>query len=445
MISKNLLTYALLIIILNAPAVSSQTLGKENSRYSKTDVKYNSGVVAIDAAKFVKGNPRDKISLRWKKIMNNTCDFVLNEWWPKSQCNGRDGEYIDFGYLECEGKTGEFGIEDKGGIRPPAQYAYSIAVAVFTNSYDPSVTKISKEVAVKKAVTIIKSIAKDHKANGGVGHPWGDHWQSAQWSSKCAASAWLLWNYLKPDDRENVRKMIEYEADRFLEITPPSANDNYLNDTKAEENGWDATGIQTACALMPHHKNYSAWLNKSIEYRISALAAPNDIRNNNLIEGRTVSSWISGYNIDESGALGNHNAYPHPDYMAAPLRHAIEGSVFIALSGRGVPRANIFNCDLVYGNFVNHVWDNTSAIFKKDGSIYWPIKIEDDRRFEFITFGIIDAGAKLFRYDNLAGIKADYWEEKHTLRALDMNLNGYIAASAYLLHWLRYQGIRYLD
>ncbi|MBK8500703.1 MAG: hypothetical protein IPL46_00030 [Saprospiraceae bacterium] len=52
------------------------------------------------------------------------------------------------------------------------------------------------------------------------------------------------------------------------------------------------------------------------------------MQNDQGIEGRKISERITGYNIDSIGALGNHGAYPHPDYMAAPLRHSIEGALF---------------------------------------------------------------------------------------------------------------------
>lgn len=408
---------------------------------------FNNEVVPIDKSRFTKGLPQDSISLRWQKLLNFTCDEVLNVWWNsipdntgnENQTKGNEGKYIDFGYLENNSKTGEFGRETKGGIRPAAQAAYSVAVALFTGAYDSSFTKVSNETALLRAATIIKSLAKDHLSIGGIEHPWGDQWQSAQWASKTAVTGWLLWDYFDDADKTNIRNMIEHEANRFINITPHAANENYKIDTHAEENGWDGTGIQTACALLPQHANYKAWLNKSFEYRLNALATPKDLHNEKIIEGRKVKDWIAGYNADTLGALGNHKAYPHPDYMAAPLRHTIEGAIFFRLGNQRVPEANKFNCNLIYKNFVDHVWNNESTIYKKDGSVYWPISIEEDRRFEFITFGIIDLGSQVLGYDEPALIKGNYWENKHTEKAVEMKLTSFIAASAYLLRWLEFQ------
>ena len=125
--------------------------------------------------------------------------------------------------------------------------------------------------------------------------------------------------------------------------------------------------------------------------------------------------------------------------MASPLRHTIEGALFFKLGNQPVPEANIFNCEIIYKNFTDYVWNNKSTIYKKDGLVYWPINIEEDRRFEYITFGIIDLGAHFFDYDKNSSIKGKYWEDKHTEKAVEMKLTGFISASAYLLRWMEFQ------
>ncbi len=400
---------------------------------------HSNEVVPIDTLRFTKSAPMDNLAERWRQLLTLTCDEVLNGWWETSVANGMEQRYVDFGYLENNAKTGDFGRETKGGIRPAAQAAYSVAVSIFTDTYDPDFTKVSKELALTRAITVIKSLAKDHLVNGGILHPWGNQWQSAQWASKVAVGGWLLWKHLSEFDQLNIRNMMAYEANRFLQMSPPAANEKYRDNTHAEENGWDATGIQTACALMPLHENYGRWFDKLNEYRLTALASPDDLDSRRLIHGRELRRYLSGYNIDRLGALGNHHAYPHPDYMAAPLRHTVEGALFFRLAGIEVPELNRFNYERVYHNFQHHIWNQTSTIYRSDGSVYWPIGVEEDRRLEFITFGIIDLGAQLLSSDKKLMMEASNWEQLHTARALSMKLTSFIAASAYLYRWVEYQ------
>ncbi|MBK8500704.1 MAG: hypothetical protein IPL46_00035 [Saprospiraceae bacterium] len=93
----------------------------------------------------------------------------------------------------------------------------------------------------------------------------------------------------------------------------------------------------------------------------------------------------------------------------------------------------------MYKNFYAHTWNDTSPIYQSDGNIFWPIEIEKDWRFEFITYGIIDLGAQLLNRDSAVSEKGSFWEEKHTQRARDMNLTSFIAASAYLYRWIMFQ------
>ena len=426
----------ILVFFLSVVLIGSNEFQSESFIKSK-------GFVPVDKSRFKNGKPSDELSLRWEKLLNNTCKEIMFNWWSKIQCDGKEDEYIDFGYLENNSKTGEFGKETLGGIRAPSEYAYVVAVSVLTKTYDSKYIGVQESVAVKRAVTIIKSLAKDHLINGGINHPWGNQWQSSQWASKCAIAGWLLWEYLEGKDKENVINMIEYEANRFLKVEPPAANENYLKNTRAEEDGWDADGIQAACGMLPGNVNNKRWFEKSIEYRATALASSNDVNSNKLLDGKPVSSLVTGYNIDTLGAVGNHQVYPHPDYMAASLRHTIEGVLYLSLGNQKIPEANKLNCDLIYQNFVNHKWNNESCIYRTDGTIYWPIDIESDRRFEFMTYALADAGGSILGYDDLANVKAPKWEDLHTEKALELHLTDFTAASAYLLHWLNYQGINF--
>ncbi len=384
----------------------------------------------------------DPLGKLWKTALNRSCQVVLGAWWqsipdPLAHSeNTAAAALIDFGYLENNGKKGKFGQETKGGIRSAAESAYTVASALFTGAYEPAVTEVSREIALRRVVWLVKSLAHDHLANGGIGVPWGDQWQSSQWASKVAVAGWLVWDDLDPNSRDDLARMLIHEADRFLEVQPPSANENYVNDTKAEENGWDASGLQTACALLPNHPHHERWFRKACQYRLTALAKPSDRENRRIVDGLEVRTTVTGYNIDEQGALGNHDAYPHPDYMASPLRHVTEGSLFLVLGGQRIPESNTFNCAAVYANLVDHIWNEESTIYRRDGTLYWPVQKENNRRFDYLTFSIVDVGAALLGYDSSASVKGPVWEERHLTQALAANVTDFPAASGYLLRWL---------
>ncbi|MCB0688302.1 MAG: hypothetical protein KDC53_17310, partial [Saprospiraceae bacterium] len=90
----------------------------------------------------------------------------------------------------------------------------------------------------------------------------------------------------------------------------------------------------------------------------------------------------------------------------------------------------------------HHIWNDTSAIYRNNGTIYWPIEIEKDRRFEYITFGLIDLGAQFLSSDTAHLKLGVFYEEKHTEKALEIKLTGFASASAYLWRWLHFQKIQ---
>ncbi|MBK8500701.1 MAG: hypothetical protein IPL46_00020 [Saprospiraceae bacterium] len=88
--------------------------------YSQSEFSHQ--IIPIDKSRFTKNLPEDLIATRWQRLMNLTCSEVLNVWRHSDEGGEISGEYLDFGYLENNSKTGEFGPETKEVFaRPPSQ------------------------------------------------------------------------------------------------------------------------------------------------------------------------------------------------------------------------------------------------------------------------------------------------------------------------------------
>ena len=88
-------------------------------------------------------------------------------------------------------------------------------------------------------------------ANAPTGERWGQglsaaqSWEAAYWAAHTAEAAWWLWDELSPPTRLAVAKMVEHDADAFLDRLVPYWTDKngkvrYPGDTKAEENAWNS-------------------------------------------------------------------------------------------------------------------------------------------------------------------------------------------------------------
>ena len=113
------------------------------------------------------------------------------------------------------------------------------------------------------------------------GHRWGQgaaqSWEAAYWCAQAAQAAWWLWDELSPQTRKAVAKMVEHDADAFIDRAVPYWADKQGHivtpgDTKAEENAWNSMLLASAQAMMPHHPNVEKWRRKASEYQIRPTA-----------------------------------------------------------------------------------------------------------------------------------------------------------------------------
>lgn len=371
-------------------------------------------VKPIDWSRFTNGLPEDESSLRMENILLNAVKYNLTVWYEEN-FGSQTGGYLDLGGV------------GEGNIRPPASAALGIATAIKLGIYDASFVGISKEEAVNRAIKIIKSAAYYHKVNSPGG--WGDAWQSALWANLVGTSGWLMWDDLSTTDREYVRKMVEYEANRFITYEVPyymdeSGNIKYPGDTKAEENAWNSGILQLATSMMPSHVNWNGWMDKNIELMISSYARPHDLNNTEILHGKQVKEWLNGTNAYDDGTVINHSRI-HPDYMTS-IGQIINAPVLYTLAEMATPKAAFFNADIVYNSLVDLKFDSPpynapgGTIYIDDSpDIYYP-QGNDWGTHRRMNFAMMDTYADAFGFDNLVTQKADYWENYHAQMVLDM-------------------------
>lgn len=420
------------------------------------------GVTPIQWSSFTAGLPTDANSVRLRSILLNANKYALTTWWTTAK-----------GYAAQMGTYLDFGGTDEAHIRPAASEALALAISIKTGAYDSSITGVSLADATAIDTRLISSVAYRHLVNSSAG--WGNGWQTAGWAAYAGTAGWLMWDSLTSTDQENVRRMVEYEANRFNNVPAPYW-DTSTGDTKADENGWNAQLLQLATAMMPQHPNYSIWSYRALEYTLSISVKPGDSSNSTVINGQPLSTWIpSGkYNINSDGTLINHNIV-HPDYMTSFTNSAYAALIY-SLAHTATPKAAFFNSDIVFDalvdlNFVagTKPYPQAPAIYSPGGTIYIPGGYNiyypngddwgTDRRMQF---ALADAEAGAFGLDDLASLKGPYWEAYHAQRVLDMQGRGtdgrtyqaagedtyagreewvaLLASQAYLTKWIIQQG-----
>lgn len=387
-----------------------------------------SAVVPVAWDKFTAPYPADADAQRMLAILRNAAKHTLTLWWHDRGYDRQEAAtYLEFSH--AKGKNSE------QAIRPPAEQGYALAVALRLGLYDPAVIGVPAATAEARALQLIRSVAYRHKANQPGG--WGDHWQSAMWAAWTAHAAWLLWDRLPEADRTCVERMLVYEADRFIDYSVPYYRDPagriiFPGDTKSEENAWNASALNVAVNLMPHHPHHAAWMRKSVELMLSTYARPSDVTRPDLVHGQPLARWLHGSNSNEDGSLVNHHLI-HPDYMVAGLIE-FNPAVLYALARQPVPAAAFFNVDHTYAALTDLVFrpgpnpdDGAGANLPPGGTIYRPGSADlyfpqgndwgTNRKMNYVFADVL---VHAFQLDGQSTIKAAAWEKLHAGAALAM-------------------------
>ncbi|MFH0920205.1 MAG: LamG-like jellyroll fold domain-containing protein [Fibrobacterota bacterium] len=302
-----------------------------------------------------------------------------------------------------------FSIEEYN-IRPSAHEAWSLAIALVTGTYDSAAIGRDTTAAWQMLAKLIKSLGVRHKSNGSSG-TWGYAWQSALWTHNIGMAAWMAWDRLDTVAQNRVANMVAAEANRFNN-DPPYCYD-CTNDTKAEENAWNANVLCLAASMMPGHVNVQWWRERASQWMLSAWARESDLKSGRFVDGKPVNEWITGWNIREDGYLYNHNRM-HPDYMTAAIQQ-FWSAVPIALSGSVIPQAALWNMDVIYHCLTDFNWPYPpylspgGTIYRPDSArVYFPEGTDwsANRVDNYLSF---DVFAGDFGFDSLSSRPASNW------------------------------------
>ena len=248
----------------------------------------------------------DELAAICSTVMEHTQDDMGKEWLERVRTAKRVGELIDFGIIPPETKRKRRAMEDC--IRPMTTTSRTLALAMRTGTYRADKAG-AKESEIKKLFPlVIRSLAMDHIANGGIGkHNWGDSWQSAMWAGQLAHAAWINWDLLSAEDQTLVLNVLIHETDRYLNVPPPTSDKKSTVDTKGEENKWNAGCFLTAATMLKGHPHEEAWRELAITYYLNAAATPHDLKSQTVVDGQPVSKRLKGYCVTKDYAVGNHN------------------------------------------------------------------------------------------------------------------------------------------
>ena len=335
----------------------------------------DNAVVQIDWDRFTVKFPSDANAELQKAISKNQVKYALNTWYTEKY----GSQSAENHHLDIFNVPGPNNMEFK--VRSPAMQAYGIATAIKLGLYDAEYTGVSEQAALEICNKLVRSIAHCHQVNnngGGWGNDGSSKWQGGYWAAIAGQAGWLTWERHDDLDKEKIRKMVEWEANRLMNDTVPyyRKKDGTIvtpGDSKAEENAWNSNVLFLGCAMMPNHENYDKWYKKAVEYVISAYSHPQDVESDVALNGKPLKEWLNGSNVEDNYAVINHKII-HPDYMYCVAINLWNASI-LTLGGKPTPEGAFFNADKIYRSIVE--WKYPSPPYAAPGgTIYQPDSYE---------------------------------------------------------------------
>jgi len=191
---------------------------------------------------------------------------------------------------------------------------------------------------------------------------WQKLWGSAVTMNQLAFDFWWVWDKLNPDLRSRFLDTLVEEANFWtwvlneiktnpngftipeeagrrrnqnnlsLITTNPLSND-HLNDTRAEENAWNAQLLATAYSMLPNHPNAQSWNEAAKCFAYHTFS-----------KGESACG-ITSRTISDDFTLGNHNLWPYPLYTLAGITGLQQGQFSYLLAGLPVPQEFFHNIE----------------------------------------------------------------------------------------------------
>ncbi|HEV2320200.1 MAG TPA: hypothetical protein VGV18_10650 [Verrucomicrobiae bacterium] len=261
-------------------------------------------------------------------------------------CLYADRDWTNSAFDPAAGYWGGGLSGENNGIRPIGSMVLACGTLL---KYDDGLTANERQDLLTKTTAALRYVTATHftgtqrcvdgKNWGGLDRP-GVHagraqWESSYWTSSFTLGAWLIWDKLDSDLRQDVERVVAAQDDLLATGNPPV---NLWSDTKAEENGWNVPLLCLGELMFPANPHAALWRRTALKYMMNTLCTAADTNDASLVDGREVKDWVLGANLQPDFTLENHGIF-HPSYVACSSYFLTQAAMYYAYAGRPIPQA----------------------------------------------------------------------------------------------------------
>ena len=258
------------------------------------------------------------------------------------------------------------GNSNEYGIRTSADYALMYAF-LFAKFPDATFAGIPRNTLRYRAIGALKSGYLNHVSDPSQNlchdnKKWGHHWQSSYWAAAYGLAVWLLWDHnnveagtLDSATYKSVKKMLVDEANFSISNDPSRlVKANEYDDTKAEENAWNTQILALVKSQFSSEPNAPVWDDKMKSFAMNSYGTAEDEKDNTLVDGKAVATWVVGANVHPDYTLENHGIF-HPWYQTCVLTLLTESALFYKKAGLPIPGSLSHNVMNTWNNVIKKI------------------------------------------------------------------------------------------
>ncbi|MBD3422670.1 MAG: hypothetical protein GF398_21350 [Chitinivibrionales bacterium] len=237
-------------------------------------------------------------------------------------------------WQEQEGECGLFGTTDPSYfsmkavassspvieyvVRPHVHVLCVLAAYFYKNKQDVLQEFVPVQECIDMLVKGIRWMCRTHLI-GELDVPvflerkrWGENWRSSLWAGLLGLCGHMVKAHIPQDLYDNICGIVAFEADRFIDILPPSGCEV---DTKLEENAQDALILAWAINMLPGHPHISKWETSLKIWALNIATSIHDKADHSDYYGKSVSGQITTQTLFPDMTAENHGFF-HPLVMS---------------------------------------------------------------------------------------------------------------------------------
>jgi|GEM_PF-3649699 len=248
--------------------------------------------------------------------------------------------YADLG-VDCDTCTGDprcCGRMHGNDIRSILDLAYALALDWKLNN---------DQTSLSRAVQLLSDMVSYGR--------WSEvnRWSVAVPAVRLLRVAAIVWEHLSSLTQEKILLLAESLGNEFLSRQPATG---YVNDTRAEDNAWNAAFLSTVAQFYNSHVNSSLWEEKGKCFAWHSITTSSDPE----------FCGIKTQTVYDDFQLDNHNRHPNPVYTGATIVLLAEGAFPYRSLNKTIPQEFKHNVSQLFQKLLTYTVD-TSYHYEVNG------------------------------------------------------------------------------